>query len=121
MSTGDVRRPEVNKLSAKAVAADGNKPDKVDEKSAANEDASKSAAKAQDSKTPGSKTRRSRTPLQDARSEGSGSEDGRSKRRPGAVRRGRARAASRSRPVKVNQGINWGPSLMFGAAGLIAV
>jgi hypothetical protein len=29
MSTGDVRRPEVNKISAKAVAADGDKKDKA--------------------------------------------------------------------------------------------
>lgn len=78
MSTGDVRRQEVNKISAKAVAADGNKKDK-----------------------PGAKTPPKKTPPGRPAGKGKG-------RRPVA-------------PVKVNQGINWGPILMFGGAGLVAL
>src|SRR5215213_6240431 len=122
MSTGDVRRPEVNKLSAKAVAADGKKPDKADEKSpAANKDAPKSAAKAQDSKTPDSKTPGSKTPGSKApgsktpASKTPGSKTPGSKTPAGRGPAGKGKSRKPVTPVKVNQGVNWGPVLMFGA------
>jgi len=103
MSTGDVRRPEVNKLSTKAVAADGDKPDKGDDKSPP-------AAKATAAKASGTKAR-------PAGARPAGSAKGAAARGPAGKGKGRKPTG----PVKVNQGINWGPVAMFGGAGLIAV
>jgi hypothetical protein len=105
MSTGDMRRQEVNKISTKAVPADG------DKKTMAG---AKIPPKA--SKTPTGRPSGDRA--------GGGRPSG---GRPSGGRPSGGRASGKGKgkrpvtPVKVNQGINWGPVLMFGGAGLVAV
>jgi len=106
MSTGDVRRPKVNEISTKAVAADGDKPDATGPKSS-KAGASKSTSSA---KSGGSAKSGASRP---------GGKPGGGKGTPGRASGGKGRKPVT--PVKVNQGVNWGPIAMYGTAGLLAL
>ncbi|GEM_PF-282494 len=112
MSTGDVRRPSVNKLSAKAVAADGPKPES-DELDADEADAAAPAP------APAPKPKTSQ-PKVATKSSGS-RPGGRPPAGRGPAKSGGGKGRKPVTPVKVSQGRNWGPIAMFAGAGLVAV
>ncbi len=113
MSTGGVNRPSVNKLSTKAVAADGPKPEDEELDSAA------------DSAEPSNKPKKTAP----AKSASAKSASARTGSRPGsrpAPGRGPAKSGGGKgrkpiTPVRVSQGRNWGPIAMFAGAGLVAL
>jgi hypothetical protein len=128
MSTGDVRRPSTSKQT-KATAADDKKPESAGakpESSASKPGASgaRSAAKAAAS----AKAMSAAKGATGTRSAGGGTRTG-GGGRPGGGRPGggggRPGGGGKGRkpitPVKVAQSRNWGPILMFAAAGLVMV
>jgi Protein of unknown function (DUF3105) len=137
MSTGDVRRP--NKLSAKAAATDPPEAEVVDDapqggvlpvrKKAATKTtgaAAKAAgAKATGTKATGTKAAGAKTtlakasPAKSAKAGGTKVAGG----RPPTARPGGGGGKNRKplAPVRVSQGRNWGPILMFVGAGVVAV
>ena len=149
MSTGDVRRPSLNKLSAKAAATDKPDPDVIDDESASSSPvkpasarkgtpaaASKKAASArartrssdvdEDDDAPATKTpaktatkaRTTTTPAKRTPAKAGGGGRGPAGR-PGGGGGGKGRKPSG--PIRVRQGVNWGPVAMYTAAGVIAV
>jgi hypothetical protein len=129
MSTGDVRRP--NKLSAKAAATDPPEAEVVDDapkggvlpvKKAATKTtgAKTTGAKATGAKAAGAKTTPAKgSPAKSAKAGGTRVAGA----RPPATRPGGGGGKNRKplTPVKVSQGRNWGPILMFVAAGAVAL
>lgn len=131
MSTGDVRRP--NKLSAKAAASDPPEAEVVDDapqggvlpvKKAATK-AKATPAKVTAAKTTGTKAAGAKatpgkaSPAKSAKASGTKVAGG----RPPAARPGGGGGKNRKplAPVRVSQGRNWGPILMFVGAGVVAV
>lgn len=106
MSTGDVRRP----FSAKTTKAAATDDDGADVKKDA--PAAKKAA-------PGKPTGSGAGKLLDR--PGAAKGGGRGAPPKGPAGKGGGRGRRPVAPVKVNQGPNWGPILMFGGAGLVAV
>jgi hypothetical protein len=125
MSTGDTRRPFSPK-ETKATATDDDgaegknaAPAKAVGKAMPAKATPAKAAKATPSKTTGKLLERPAT-------KGAGSGKGGGGRpNPGKVPAGKGGGGNRGRrpvtPVKVNQGPNWGPIMMFGGAGLVAL
>ncbi len=111
MSTGDVHRPAMNKISAKAVAAGGKKTDE--------EDAKPTTASP---KPPGAKARpAAKSGSGGGRGPAKAGGGGRGPGKPGGGRGGGGKGRKPVTPVRVAQGRNWGPLMMFAGAGLVAL
>jgi hypothetical protein len=128
MSTGDVRRP--SKLSGKAAA--GDKPeaevttdssapsDSAPSTSAPSESAPSTSASSESAPTAKSRPKKASSPG------ASSSSASRPSGKPSAARKTPAKTGGGKgrrpvTPVKVSQGMNWGPIAMFGGAGLLAL
>src|SRR6476661_145092 len=107
MSTGDVRRPSLNKLS-KAVAADGPEPDVIDSEDTSSSadsspDSSKGSADSPKGEAPAKAKAATRTPT--ARpAKATGRPAGK-----GPAKSGGGKGRKPIKAVKVSQGRNWGP------------
>jgi len=119
MSTGDVRRPSLNKVS-KAVAADGPEPDVIDSTDATDAPEGEAPAKAKATPTtrPGAKSAaKAGTRTTSARpAKATGRPAGK-----GPAKSGGGKGRKPIKAVKVSQGRNWGPIAMFGGTALVAV
>jgi Protein of unknown function (DUF3105) len=146
MSTGDVRRPSLSKLAAKAAATDKPEPDTIDsdESDAAESEptdkapvktagtrsavtkaraagvkasgAKASGTKATGAKSAGAKTAGPKTPVKSA-----GTRAGARPGSRGPVKAGGGKGRKPGAPVRVKAGVNWGPIAMFTVAGLAAL
>jgi hypothetical protein len=146
MSTGDVRRPSLNKLVNKAAATDKPDPDVIEDEESSPADSgskatggkatpaksarpAKSAAPAKSSSSSSASSAKATATKTAARTSGTGTKSARpgTKQpagRPGA--RGPVKAAGGkgrkpTAPIRVRSGVNWGPIAMFSIAGLLAV
>jgi hypothetical protein len=112
MSTGDVRQPS-GKLGTKAVAADGKKPGPA----TASQVKSSQARTGQDKSGQGSSKSAQSRP-----SQGKPGQSRQGQGKPGGLAKsGGGKGRKPMAPIKVNQARNWGPIMMFGGAGLVAV
>jgi hypothetical protein len=159
MSTGDVRRPSLNKLVNKAAATDKPDPDVIDEDDLvedvddlAEDDSDESEAPpktspAKASKAPVKKAAPARSKPAQAKSARPAASAAPAKsaapskaaartsatpskavRQPagrpggrGPVRAGGGKGRKPTAPIRVRQGMNWGPIAMFSAAGVVAI
>jgi hypothetical protein len=136
MSTGGVSRQPANKLSAKAAATDKPKPDVIDVDGvdtdavdatdevetdtgkAATKTVVKSVTKAA---APPKVVKTAKTPAKSATKVGGARPGGKPPAGRGPTKSGGGKGRRPVPAVKVSQGRNWGPILMFGGACLVAI
>jgi hypothetical protein len=118
MSTGGVSRQSANKLSAKAAATDRPKPDVIDSK---DDGPAKKTGTAAKTTTATKTTAATKSTAKSPTKSGGGRPGGRTPAGRGPTKGGNAKSRKAIAAVKVSQGRNWGPILMFGGAGLVAV